>query len=238
MTSHPTPPGEDPLLERIRQLERRVAELETSDQLDSASFRSPGKVRYRDADGNSLFVLGRLNAGAIQSDGLLIERPDGVNALEFYDNGTGYVFVIKDEDNNPVLATDTDSNVGLARPYLPQPFTPALLVAEQATADTTWAALWRIDANVQHPGLRIHGYARSISGAAAEVRVFDNTAGVQLGPTVAVAVGTYFEFFIDGSWATPDDVWGAYHDVTVQARVTNATGTVGVELSSAYGVQS
>lgn len=89
MTSHPTPPGEDPLLERIRQLERRVSELETADQLDSASIGSGGlqvrngQIVILDAAGDPQLTLsteGLTLTGLLEMLGGTLEWKDAADA--------------------------------------------------------------------------------------------------------------------------------------------------------------
>lgn len=64
--------------QRIRDLERRLSIIERSDRLGQTSYREPGAVRYRLADGTVVLFLGTVNvSGEPVGFGMLISDGDG-----------------------------------------------------------------------------------------------------------------------------------------------------------------
>lgn len=232
----PQSPEDGSLRSRVAELERQLTELRRSDRLVAASFRHPGTVEYLDADGNVVLFIGGLTTAGVKGSGMQLKAADGTTMFEFTNSPLGWILRMWDESGNEVFATDSQ-NEGLARPYLPLMFTPDLLNNEQQTSSASFDNEWRIDANLQHPKVRVRLYVRSIGGAEGQVQLFDETDGVPLGDVIDVAAGAYFESGF-GDPLVPADSYGEYHDLRVQARVTNGTGSIGTEVVSAYGVQS
>jgi hypothetical protein len=145
-------PPPDNLAAEIADLKRRLAALERHGQLASSSFQEPGKVRFRDADGDVRFMWGADAPGEISlyyfdgettaqpavvvgvvyeegtetviGHGLLVQDPEtGVDLLQAWRGGTGgWRFRVNNAEGFSSVRSDED---GLLYPRIPQPFGPA-----------------------------------------------------------------------------------------------------------------
>lgn len=241
MSTHPTPPGGDALAGKVADLERRLDELARSDTLQSASFREPGTVAYRDADGNRLFYVGTLITAGVESDvegvGVVVSAPNGTRMFQVVDADVGRLVRIRDEHGQETFATDAVAG-GLARPYLPLPFRPDIGHNEKVTTSSSFQSLWRIDSYLQHPKVQVRFFARADGGTTGQARLWNETEGVQVGSTVTIGDGAYFESGVGPALIDPDVKVNQYHDLRLQARRTGGSGNVGIEVVRAYGVQS
>lgn len=230
-----TLPEDGSLRSRVAALEEQLAELQRSDRLIAASFRHPGTVEYLDADGNVILFIGGLTTAGVKTSGMQLKSADGTTMFEFTDSDVGWILRMFDESGNEVVATDA-TNEGLARPYLPLPFCRDIGSEQMTTTSAVFQNRWRLDAQLQHPRVRVRVYYQSIGGAIGEVRLWDETDGVPLGDVLAVPNGAFSSHAFEAD--VPAGSFGEWHDLRVQARRTNGVGSIGTEVVSAYGIQS
>ncbi|SNR33161.1 hypothetical protein [Blastococcus mobilis] len=245
-----TPPG---LFERIRQMVRdEVAKLLRSGLLRSASIGEGGLTlrggffRMRNAaDTSNAFYIGAVTPAqpdGTPQPGWIVRRADGTNVLllrdAFPENGPDGVHQALswlDRTGNTVLADDTDSGQGLARPYVPIVFYRSRNSDWPTVTGGDWQTVYRAKAPKQQPRLLVRAFAGATDGSTSgELRVMIN--GTQHGSTQAVVGATVGEFIFG-----PDAVAGSHMSdlsVEIQARVTAGTGGIRVSPSQGEGRQS
>lgn len=200
-----------------------------------------GAWRLTAADGTEIFYVGPVDPpmpdGSPQP-GVIVRRGDGTVVLMLYDvDPTVFQQALNwyDRGGNVVLADDTASGQGLARPYIPGGFHRTRFADFTVTSTSaTFETLWDARLPKQHPRLEV-GYRASMDTAATtgEVRVLVN--GVQLGATTAEA------FLVATRFIGPAAVAGNHLDtllVEIQGRRTSAGGALRVEPLYVRGVQS
>jgi hypothetical protein len=236
-----TPPG---FWDRIQQnADRAVAAAMRSGPLKNASISDGGltikggflKLLSKVVDGVSTFYVGpsggTLGDGTVQQV-LLVRRADNSLALSLYDafpdtDGTlNQALSWWDRFGNTVLADDTDSGQGLARPWLSGGFSRTRFAdMSVATASTTFETVCDALVNRQQPRWEV-GIRASMDtpGATGEVRVLVD--GQQLGSTSTEA------FAVSTRYYGPSAILGTYGQdalVEIQARVTSGTGGLRLE---------
>lgn len=243
-------PSED---DRYRELLRRVDSLETA--LRAAFTTISGGAGLRIVDGGSLalkapdgtlvFYIGPVAPNQTDGSpqpGWLVTRADGTVVLMLRDQFPGddgaqlnQALNWYDREGNVVLADDTNSGRGLARPFLTGGFYKARFNDwTVATTSGAFETLWQQQITKQQPRL-IVGYraATDASGVTGETRVMVN--GVQWGATQAE------EFVANYRNLGPLPVAGANGSsllVEIQGRRTSASGSVRVEAAFWQGFQS
>lgn len=252
------------LYRRIDQLEREIRELRASRRLESASIGggglrvkdggsvtvdggsveisagsmeiSGGRLTVYDVDGMPLARLGDLGSGF---RGTWLGRAGGEIAMAVYGTGPGRDagFVgLYDRSGNYIVTDDAMSRRGLARPYL------HMMVGEitPPTATTTSESFVDLAAgytSVHHPVMHAYLLVRADdSTTAGEARLALNGEGI--GPTLTIRAGSYaFEHI--GPFKVPDPGdYASLKRLSVQARRTTGTGTIGVRVMSIIGLES
>lgn len=237
---------------RIRQMiVEEVAKFFRSGPLRNASISDGGlTIRggfFRVIGGvANLFYVGPYGPaagdGTVQQ-GMTVRRFDGTAALSLYDafpGATGEDFdqalTWHDREGNAVVADDTNSGQGLARPYIPGALYPARFADYLSTTAGTFETIYRAELPKQHPRLRVAVYAATdTAGTTGQIRCL--VEGDQFGA----------QFDVDNSVQTTC-VWGpeflpdAAHmstvHIEVQARRTGGAGQVRIAPISAQGMQS
>ncbi|MCA1191608.1 hypothetical protein [Saccharopolyspora sp. 6V] len=104
--------------------------------------------------------------------------------------GSPSLATIKDASGNVLIAGDSVSGTGLARPYLSSPMTPGYVPDWLGTQLATWQTKWVQAVYKQHPKIAVIVYAGSeTSGTAGQVRLL--VGGTVIGdPVTVTAVGT------------------------------------------------
>lgn len=226
-----------------------VAKLARSGMLRNATI-SDGGLTIKGgffklvAGATSLFYVGPV--GDVLGNGLRqqvwqLRRADGTLALSVFDaapdpDGTlNQAVNWRDRSGNSVLADDTDSGQGMARPYLAGGFGRARFAdMSVATTATTFETLWTARVTKQQPRLFVAYKATGdAAGVTGETRVMVN--GVQLGATATES------FLLTTRYLGPAAVAGAHMSdliVEIQARVTSASGAVRVEALGWEGRQT
>jgi hypothetical protein len=227
----------DDLVTRLRTLEQRVKELEKARTLHGAVV-SGGSFEVRTDDGDVIAKIGKFLYEDIDVDvyGVAIYRRDGTLQFWSWDrpDGGGYTS-IWDESGNAIVADDTVSGQGLARPYVPwtvqkysEVSTPSVVVTFGSFLPT-----WRIAGPKQHPYVEVLMVTQSDASTTGEVRLA--VGGVQIGTEQTIAAG-------ENTWRTIiAPVSGAHMGVVhidVDARRTSGTGQIRVSTIAAFGRQT
>lgn len=235
------------LYDRLDRLEREVRELRAARRLESAAIgagglaiRDGGSVWVYDSDGSLMSVIGELPWLGEGVRGFVLGRSGGHEGIAAYGSGsgTGAGFVgMYDLAGNYVVTDDTFSGRGLGRPYIP------LQVGEISvpTATTTSGSFTDVASGfnpIQHPVLYADLLVRSDDASTTgQVRIaIDNTA---VGPTINVSGGEYAFRSIGPFKVTVSETnYGELHTVSVQARRTAGSGSIGVRVLSLLGLES
>ncbi len=236
----------DPLFERIRILEQRIKALETAAPLRNASISDGGALIVKDRDGETLIRIGRSDDPALNApDGnpqmlFQLYRSTGEVAFEVIDplpavDGFQQFVAIRDRAGNAIVADDTTSGQGLSRPFVPVPFADYDVPAVTTTSGT-FTTLQRASIYKQHPRLIVHVLVQTSSGTSGEVRLWNATAGEQIGATEVIATNVYVQTFIGPGAVNGDHE--APLDIDVQARRTAGAGTIGTRVLTAWGYPS
>lgn len=238
---HVIPPGKDDWIQRkFADLEREIRELRAERRLGQSTIEAGslqitgGQLVVLDTDGTPLAGLGDLGNGY---HGTVLYRSGGAVALAVFGTGTGSALSWYDRSGNQVVEDDGVSARGLARPYIPLTFGDVTTAPTSTTTSGSFAEIIRGAAPIQHPVL--YAYVTVLASDAStsgEVRMAID--GVAVGPTVPVGLGEYNAKGI-GPFAVPDPgTYGQIRTVSIQARRTAGTGTIGVRVLSAYGLES
>lgn len=241
-------PNNDQLMANIRDLERRIKSLETSAPQRSMSISDGGQMIVRGRDGKTLVLLGRIDNPARNAPdgkpqmGFYLFRSTGEIALSVEDalptvDGFQQYLALWDRSGNIIAGDDTTSGQGLARPWLPVPFYDYPAEPTQTTTSTSFTTLQRAAAYPkQLPQITVGVVVETSAGTTGEVRLFDTTHGAVVGSVLSIPANTFAGYNIG-----PAPIGGNHMDgldLDIQARRTGGTGTVGVRVVTAYGVQS
>lgn len=246
-----TPPG---LWERIRSIAaEEVVKFARSGFLRNASISEGGltikggflRLLAQATGGTELFYIGPVTPNAADGSpqqGWRVRRADGTSVLllrDAFPTDDGGVLNQAlnwyDRGGNVVLADDTNSGQGIARPYIPGVFYQARSGDWPTTTSTTFETVYRMRLPKQQPRLLLRAWGVSDTAeGVGELRVMVN--GTQLGSTVTTAYGTVTEYLFG-----PTAVDGAHLStlvVEIQARLASGTGGVQCAPSQAQGQQS
>ncbi|RBY82687.1 hypothetical protein DQ240_18510 [Blastococcus sp. TF02A-26] len=198
------------------------------------TIKDGGRLALETASGVVLFEIGPVGPampdGTIQQ-GLVIRRADGTPALAMFDANTSDGVLRQaanwyDRGGNVVLADDTDSGQGIARPWLSGAFSRTRFAdMSVTTTSSTFETLWDTTITKQQPRLQV-GYRATMdtSGTTGETRVLVND--VQIGPVATEG------FVVASRYVGPAAVAGAHmSDLTIkiQGRRTSGSGALRVE---------
>lgn len=172
----------------------------------------------------------------------VLGRDDGSLAFALADLGTtpGHShqqnWALYDRATNILFAEDTDSGVGLARPYLSLgPFMSNSYPTDTTTSGS-FVTLQTLVGFKQHPKVWVQILGRSDDGTTTgEIRVIDQDGHV-IGPVQTVTAGAYAYYNIG-----PAVLPGAHElaiSLNIQARRTAGTGAIGVRGIAAWGQQT
>ncbi|MFI2663744.1 hypothetical protein [Micromonospora carbonacea] len=233
-------PGD--IMRRLRDLERAVRELAASRRLEAASIgrggiviKDGGSLRIVNTDGVSIAWMG---AFSDDESGFILRRAGGQLAFGVYGTGTDTGFAaMYDLAGQYIVTDDVASGRGLARPYIP------VQVGEVSAPTVTTTSSSFVDVaagmmSIQHPVLYAYLLVRASDGTTAgEVRLVLD--GNPVGSVLSVAAGAY-AYASYGPAALPDNSYqyGALRGLTVQARRTAGSGTIGVRVLTVLGLES
>lgn len=235
---------------------RRIAQGEVAKAMRSGSVRNSsvsagGQFTIRngalvvesDAGQTSAFFGGIYPAtpDGKRQPGFILYREDGSKAAAMYDPAPGptpsdykQFFALYDRDGNIVLSDDTETGLGLARPYVPFFFYSARFTdTPQVTSSATFETLWLATAYKQNPISYVAAASVASAGTTGEVRVLVN--GVQLGTTQSVTSTSAAHAF--GPSLVTGDAFSTL-TVQIQARVTSGAGSLRILPQMGTGFQS
>lgn len=232
------------IMRRFANIERTIQEHAAARRLENSSISAGeigikgGALRVYDDDGSVLAVLGDLSNGY---RGTIINRAGGDPAFEIYGTGPGAMsgFVgLYDRSGNYVVTDDAFSARGLARPYIPIPMQD-LSAPTATTTSSTFVDICGGVSAIQHPVMYAYLLVRSDDASTTgEVRL--TLDSVQVGPTLTVTAGQFAAVPLGDPFAVTvnESVYGAIHTLSLQARRTAGTGTVGAKVLSLLGLES
>lgn len=250
MGQYDTGATENRFLRRISQLEARIRALETAAPLRNASISDGGVLIVKDRDGETLIRMGRSDDPALNApDGnpqmlFQLYRSTGEVAFEVIDplpavDGFQQFVAIRDRAGNAIVSDDTTSGQGLSRPFIGIPFGEYIQAPTSTTTSGSFVTMQRATIYKQHPKLIVKLLAQaSAAGTTGEVRLWNSTAGEQVGSTLSVGSGAYIEAFIGGADGVVNGAHEDLLDIDVQARRTAGAGTIGTRVLTAWGYPS
>lgn len=255
LPSDMVPPGQGSLMRRLADLERQIREMQASRRLEAAtigvggltvkggtiSVKDDGAISAEYPNGTEAFHVGAMMlSDGTPIHGVDIRRPGGEPAFWTYgtDEGVSSFWGLYDKKGNYVITDDAWTGRGLARPYIP------LQVGDWAsppTATTTSGVFQDLAAGlsaIQHPVM--YGYLlvrASDATTAGETRICidDNPVG----PVFTISAGSFGDAYL-GPFAVnvAETNYGNIHRISVQARRTAGSGTIGVRVLSLLGLES
>ncbi|XQE88141.1 hypothetical protein ACN24M_24710 [Streptomyces microflavus] len=243
------PGGATDLARRVQALEREVRELRAAKRLQNASVGAGGlrivdggRLSMDTPDGRRMVDIGAVeNPDYDHGDGspqqaMWFRREDGSTffACFSYPAGGGgeeQAWTFYDRSGNNILAEDTSSGVGLARPYLPLNAPVALdsttwprgFAATFSTISVAWNTLWQ-------PKMRLYALTSTVGTATGEVQVL--VEGNPWGPVVTAGAA------FDHTDVIPDVQLGRQFQIEVQARRLTGTGSIAAQVFMIYGRQT
>ncbi|MFI6055497.1 hypothetical protein ACIBCO_36105 [Streptomyces violascens] len=221
------------LLDRIRDLERRVHELTGRANIRPAlnqithgavQIGEGGSLDVRSPGGAQVLGVGQFSTGRY---GVSMEREDGTGiALEVGGNATNAAQMIRlyprgGYPSTPIVMDDAHADGYLGRPWVPIPLAPSATVTAADWTTTHAGTVW-----TQHAMLVAYWSIYAPSGTTAEARLVVNRGGslTQLGDTVTASGKEIFT-----AQRIAPRTHGLAHGDTgvllIQARRTAGTGT-------------
>lgn len=240
--------GKDDILsEQVADLKRRVADLESGNRIGSTSI-DRGTLRvnsgsFQVGDPYQLY-FGPVLQGSDVTPGWIFSRADGTIVWTLSGSAADEQFwSFRDNDNNIIVSDDGFSDQGLARPYIPIVFAENSTFAFNVnTTSATFVGLWNARHKKQHPRVRVEALVKCSDGTTGgEIRLFNNTAGVQIGTTVTIGLGAFQIFVLGPAEINPVPTTAGHlvmQEIEVQVRRTAGAGNIGVKIYQAYGEQS
>ncbi|MFF1483152.1 hypothetical protein ACIGZH_01585 [Streptomyces sp. NPDC058319] len=241
------PGGPSDIGRRLAALEREVRELRAARRLENASIGAGGlridggRFAMDTPAGARMVDIGPIadpvfdHGDGSQQQAIWLRRDDGSLFFACYayppaGNGETQAWAYYDRSGNAVLAEDTASGAGLARPWLPlnPPVSsdastwPRGTSGAFATIASCWNTKWQ-------PKLRVYGVTAAVGTATGEVRL--TVDGTPWGPTVAA--GGVIDFT-----STVDAATGGLFQLEVQARRLTGTGSIACQITLVHGYQT
>ncbi|MFD9603328.1 hypothetical protein [Streptomyces sp. NPDC059970] len=243
------PGGATDLDRRMKALEREVRELRAARRLEAAAvgagglrITAGGRLAMETPAGRRMVDIGTIDNPAYDhGDGskqqaMWFRREDGSLFFACYayppgGDGETQAWTFYDRTGNTVLAEDTASGDGLARPWLPlnPPVStdsstwPRGTAANFAAISSAWNTKWQ-------PQLRVFGLTAVVGAATGEVRLA--IGGTPWGPTVTAGAS------IDYTGTLPDTPIGSLFQLEVQARRLTGTGSIACQITLVHGRQT
>lgn len=253
------PAGEDWLVRKVQDLERKVEEMAAASTLNAATVdqggiqvTNGGTVTVTDSTNQNVIAeIGALptiynRADGSRQPGVMFNREDGSLALILGDlNPTTppYKAALQslDRAGNVIFADDTNGGVGIARPYIAMGAWVDNVASGSAAAPTTSAAYVTQQtafAYLQHPKVRVDMLVNStLAGTTGTIGLFDPT-GAQIGSDLSVPANSVTFASIGPVAVRPGWVFGENGYWTLRAKRTAGTGAIGVRGTGFWGVQS
>jgi len=226
-------PQRSDLLTELRDLKRRVSELERGRTLSSTTI-SRGTLEVRNpATGTAIFSAGELGTGKW---GITAYRADGTRQFQSWDDaaGNGYTALF-DEAENILLSSDTVSGSGIARPYLDLPVVrwADVLTPPDFTISPTFASLFRVHGRRQQPKIEVMAVVKNDAGTVGEIQLVQGASVISDVTPIADGAYAYLRLTGTATGAHMSDL-----QIDVQARRVSGAGNVRVLIVSATGRQS
>lgn len=239
-----TPKPQADIAQKFNDLLRRVKALEAGNSLQAGTFISGGGFTATDPNtsNRTVFIgLGPMQdgSGRKQMESLLY-RADGTIALAIYDGGTvdGHTFQqalqVFDRSVNIILADDTTSGQGLARPYIPMGAFTDNSVPTATTTSATFVTLQTLVGYKQHPKVQGQVLVYADSGTTGTIQIIDQSSNVLFTTNLTSAQFGYLSY-------GPVALAGTHElpiSLNIQGKVLTGAGKVGARGVSAVGVQT
>ncbi|MEU5872495.1 hypothetical protein AB0A73_13185 [Glycomyces sp. NPDC047369] len=252
------PGGADWISRRLTDLERQVRELQAGRRLEAATIGAGGltvkgtggitvegggdlnvkggELRVGDEDGQTQVYVGPLTYGGVPAGtGWTFRRFNGQPVFTLEGSDPEHQFLaVRDAQGNIVFGDDTVSGQGLARPWLPVPWSGADYTQWPGTTSASFTSVLETTIPRQQPKLYVRiRHTADASGTTGELRLM--FGGTQLGATVSVGFTvSYAELTVD----LPPGTFGETMNLAVEGRRTAGTGAVRATVTASWTQQS
>lgn len=241
----------------LMQVIRRIAAEEVAKSYRSAPLRNAsiseggsltiqgGVLELLSNSGGRLLYSGPVNPPLLDGtpqQGFELRRADGSlvfllnDAFPGVDGELNQALTWRDRSNNTVIADDTDSAFGIARPYIPGVFYEARNNDWPTVTSTTFETVYRAKMPRQQPKLIVRAWGfNNTAGATGEIRVMVN--GDPAGSTFTTSNSAVTEY-VFGPVQNAGLPLMSTLTVEIQARMVSGSGAVQVGACQIQGQQS
>lgn len=232
-------PGPD-LLEKIKQLEQRIRNLETNNRAGFTSADSGMQV-FNTSDENKfqIYINGAKQVDVGSNGGtpdIRILRSNGLTALFLVKFADREIIGLQDGSLHTIVADDAVTGFGLARPWLPIPFYDDIQFAPaRTTASATFVDLQYANYMIQQPFVFVNSLVVSSDGTTSGEIALTVNGDLLPETIVPIPVGSNAIFVHGINFAWYGINYGETCELVVQARRTAGAGTIGVRTVHAYG---
>lgn len=233
---------EDDLVSQIRELIRRVEDLEKGSGIGNTAI-DVGDLSIRSG---SLTVgvapavyMGPMVFGPDTAQGWTLHRNDGTTAFTIAgDSSDNQNWELRDNAGNVVMADDGPADQGLSRPYLYFQFVEhSNTVPTITTSSTSFVPLATGRYYKQHPYVTVEVLCRASDGSTSgQIQLYDvSNAKIIYGPS-NITLGMYSVLTLGP--AEVESTYLTYQELELQVKRTAGSGTIGIRVMSAYGVET
>lgn len=230
---------------KYNDLLRRVKALEAANPLQAGATITGGGLTGIDPNtGHRTFFVGLGGfddgSGRQQMETLFFRASDGSVALAIFDGGTGLghtysqALAIYDRAGDVIVADDTTSGQGLARPYIPLGAFTDTSVPTATTTSASFVTLQSLAGYKQHPKLVMQILVYADSGTTGTIQVVDQASNVVATTNLTSGQFGYVSF-------GPTALAGTHElpiSLNIQGKVLTGAGKVGARGVYAIGVQT
>lgn len=237
------------IIEYIKLLEKRIQNLERSQRIGNTSIDggsvvvNNGAIVAKHPNGVELFRTGTgstilpFEVNPTQGYVTSIRRANGNLIFEAFssEGGGESMSQLRDRNSNQILTEDYLTGNGLGRPFIPYRIYKASewLTPPDIVTSGTFAGVYIIESNQQHPAVYVNVRVVADAGTAGEVRLQDTFFGNTMW---SATITTAFNGNLEGSGnITGFRAYGNNTSFEVQARRTAGTGNIRLLLVMAYG---
>lgn len=232
------------VLDYIRLLEKRIANLERSQRIGNTSIDRGnvtvrgGAIVAKHPNGTELFHTGSGSDDDL-GEGYLtrIARPNGQTVLEVFSTDTSEGKVkIYDRAGYEMLSDDWLTGRGLSSPTIPINYSPTTehLAPTNGTSSVDFYPVWTINGRLQHMGIRLMVLVRADAGTAGEMQLREKFFDIVLGETVVISTAQWS--YVDITRGMLGDYQiGSTFRLDLEFKVTSGAGGIRSQIVLCHG---
>lgn len=232
--------------EPLVQLRRDIEDLQRTVRQMQSLLVNAGTIQVNDpTSGTPVFFVGQIpmndGSGRMQAAVEIFRPQDGSTALIMYDGGVAFGHTLQQAlqwydrlGGNVVIADDTTSGQGLAKPYIPIGFFTDNTVPTSTTTSASFVTLQTLIGFKQHPKVSGQILVYADSGTTGTIQLIDQDGNLLFTTNLSSAQFSYVSF-------GPVALAGGHElpvSLNIQGKVLTGAGKVGARGVAAWGVQS